>query len=414
MLNCHALNNWNGIADGVVVIDGDGEQWQYSTKLNTWSRIGTYISVPVVTETVDGLVSPDIFSRVSAISKEVQNGLNFNFLKIYPHTAGYYYLFQSSNHTIIFEPESANDLRIEVSRPRLLSLLSQLKCPGDRGVAGIQGVTGIAGTPGQPEVKYAATMDGIALIIDATATSTIDTPISLRIFKNNSTKSSLTILQPINDDHFIVVYSDVVLSADSFLNYDRVTSNLSGRLISDGWAGNNWYYKANETGRKGPQGVNGSGFFEIVENNFVDDTVEAIKAVVSLRYSGLKSSVYYFADTLFLNNCVSKLALLHACVTTNITAVSKISDLSLAAVQSTTNICKNIARFQFIEKQLIAPTLEFVEWTPIEACWTQHMANQFGWKDFTPASIVDSIWRTDMPIYNRWLPSRYSVSFRRR
>jgi len=390
-LNCHALSNGTNLADGTIVIDGSGDRWQYNSKLNTWSCIGTFISAPVVTEANDGLISPPIFTRINAISEAMQDGLNFNFLKIYPHLAGYYYLFQSSNHTITFSPESSHDLRAEVNRPRLLALLSQLKCPGADGLTGERGDTGPAGTPGKSEIKHPATLDGSALLINAIAASTIETPISLRIFKDSSNKSSLTIWQPVNGDPFVVIYSEFELAADSFLHYDNVTSVISGRLISKAWSGHAWYYKANEIGHKGQRGKDGDGFIDVVENKLVDATVEATTAVISLRTNSLKSDIYFFADGLFPNNCVSKLAILHACATTSTISLNTVSDLSLAAVKSTIDDCKTITRFKFAEKQIDTPRLQFVEWTPIEACWTQHQTNQFKWKDFTPASIV--AWR---------------------
>jgi hypothetical protein len=398
-LNCHAFSNRTDITDGTIVLDNSGDQWQYNSKLNIWSCIGSFQTIPVVTSTNDGLISPAIYSRINAISEAVANGLKFDALKIYPHTLGYYYLFQSSNHTITFEPESANDLRIEISRPRLLSLLSQLKCPGAQGEVGEQGATGDSGVAGKAEAKHIAVVEGSTLTIDAIVGSTIDTPISLRLFRNDSSESSLTIWQPINGDDFIIIYSEFELSIGSFLNYDRVGSILYGELISNEWSSDTWYYKANEIGRKGTQGVDGSGFFDVVENSLVDDTLNATEAIITLRYNNPQPDIYFFSDTLFSKNCVSKLAISHTCSTTNVDDLSTVVDLSLAAVRSTTETCKNITRFQFIEKQTTAPTLEFVEWTPIEACWTQHQANQFNWKDFTPASIV--AWREANSSTNR-------------
>ncbi|MFA5767165.1 MAG: hypothetical protein WC919_04535, partial [Candidatus Paceibacterota bacterium] len=152
--------------DGMEVCDVYGSIWRYDRQLNSWMNVGTIGDSPVVTDAQDGLVSPSIFTRLSTISSEIQNGLKFDFLKIYPHLSGYYYLFQSSNHTITFEPESARDLRIEVSRPRLLALLSQLKCPGEQGLVGEQGDTGTPGSIGEQEKKYPAAISGSRMSID--------------------------------------------------------------------------------------------------------------------------------------------------------------------------------------------------------------------------------------------------------
>ena len=112
--------------NGQEVCDKYGSVWRYDADTNSWTNVGTIYDSSVVTVSKDGLVSPAIFSRLNAIATEVSNGLKFGHLKIYPHLSGYYYLFRSSNHTITFQPESANDLRIEISRPSLLALLSQM------------------------------------------------------------------------------------------------------------------------------------------------------------------------------------------------------------------------------------------------------------------------------------------------
>jgi hypothetical protein len=386
------LTDGTNVADGTIVIDGDGSKWQYNSKLNIWSRIGVFDAVPVVTETSDGLMPPAVFARLNAITTQVKNGLNFDYLKIYPHTSGYYYLFQSTNHTITFEPESESDLRIEVNRSRLLALLAQLRCPGAQGITGPQGATGINGAAGADEHRYAAKIDSTSLIVDAIVLSTIGTPISFRLFKGNSNKSSLTILQSINGDQYTIEHADFDISSDSFLNYDRATSRLSGVLISN-WSGR-WYYKASEIGRTGMQGPDGSGFFTVVKNDLIDSTVAATKAIISLRYNSLKSNIYYYSDTLFKKSCVSKLAILRNCVLSNVSTISNISDLSFAAVQATINTCKNITRYQYKEDTKIAttaPTLQFAEWTPVGACWTQHTYNQFDWESYTQSSVVK--WR---------------------
>ena len=363
--------------DGMEVLDAYGSIWRYDSQTNSWIYIGKLGDSPIVSGTKDGLVSPDIFTRISTISAEVQNGLNFDFLKIYPHLAGYYYLFQSSNHTITFKPESAHSLRIEVSRPRLLSLLSQLKCPGERGLAGVQGDSGVDGIPGAPETKYAATINNSRMLIDVPVDNSLGTPILLRVFAGNSTTA--TIIIKIIGSEFEIQQSQIIIDqALTFFDYSG--GRLNGQITSAQWGSATWYYKALQMGRKGPTGGGGYEFLDITSDTINDAVLVSNMAVILLRQGDSIGSIYYLAAALFKTNCVSKLAISHLCSTTTISLTD-----SYAALQTTTDSCKSITRFSLQPVVAEIPNLIFSEWTPTNTCQRQRhfVSSRLSWPDFT-------------------------------
>jgi hypothetical protein len=359
------------------VCDVYGTIWRYDKQLNSWINIGTIGDSSVVTDTQDGLVSPPIFTRLSAISSEIQNGLKFDFLKIYPHLSGYYYLFQSSNHTITLEPESAHDLRMEVSRPRLLALLSQLKCPGEQGLVGEQGDTGAPGSPGEPEKKYPASISGSRMSIDVAVDDSLGTPISLRLFASYSSTPSVVI--KIVGSEFEVISSSIVIDVDStFLEY--VDGQLSGQIVSQQWSTFTWHYKALQMGKKGPVGEDGHNFISVVSDNIVDDNLRSSAAIILLRHGDGIDVINYLSANLFKTNCVSKLAVSHICATTTISLTD-----SYAALQISTDNCKSITRYIFKPVVIEIPNLVLSEWTPTSTCLRQrHLAaSRLMWPDYT-------------------------------
>jgi hypothetical protein len=363
--------------DGLEVCDAYGTIWKYDLQINSWINIGTIGDSLVVTESKNGLVSPAIYTRINAISQAVQSGLNFNFLKIYPHIHGYYYLFQSSNHTVTFEPESSNDLRMEISRSRLLSLLSQLKCPGAQGATGDRGDTGIDGEAGTAELRYSAIISNRILSISVPVDNSLGTPISLRIFANNSNIPTTTI--KIIGSEFVVLQSAIEIDLD-YTFFDYSDGQLVGQITSPNWGAINWYYKALQMGRKGVVGADGSGFLNITSDAIDDADLRSNTAIILIREGDGADVINYLSAELYKTNCVSKVSVNHLCSTTTISLTD-----SYAALQMSADKCKNIARF--IMEPIVAdmPGLVFSEWTPTGTCLRQrHLAaTKLSWMDFT-------------------------------
>jgi hypothetical protein len=363
--------------DGMEVADPYGSIWRYDSQLNAWVEIGTIGNSSVVTETKDGLMSPAIFSRVNAISDQVQNGLAFDYLKIYPYLSSYYYLFQSTNNTITFEPESSHDLRIEISRPRLLSLLSQLKCPGEQGPMGDQGDVGIKGTPGEPETKYAATIVDNILSIDVSVDNSLGTPISLRLFAGQSSIPSVII--KVVDSEYEIVQSSIEINLESTY-FDYYEGQLTGQISSSSFESSSWFFKALQMGKKGPDGAIGHNFLQVISDEIGDETLVSNTAVILLRQGDGIGVLNYLIAELFKTNCVSQLAVSHLCSTTT----TSLAD-AFAALQVTTDSCKNITRYDIKPVVAEIPDLVFSEWTPTTTCLRQHhfTATRLSWMDHT-------------------------------
>ena len=363
--------------NGLEVCDAYGSIWKYDSQTNSWTNVGTINTSPIVTTSSDGLVSPDIFTRINAISTAVQDGLVFDPLKIYPHLAGYYYFFQSSNHTITFEPESASDLRIEVNRAKLLALLSQLKCPGDQGLIGLRGDAGADGSPGTPETSHNVLIENSRLVVDVPVNNSLGTPLSLRVFSNNAASPTATII--ITGSEFVVQQSTIAIDLSATF-FDYSGGQLVGQITSSQWGSASWSYKVSQMGRKGPTGGKGNYFIEVVSDSIADTNLVSNRAIILLRQGDNSRSINYFDDVLFNSNCVSKLAISHICSTTT-TSLSN----SFAALQVTTDSCKNITRYTVQPVTDTIPKLVFAEWTPTGTCLRQrhYAASKLSWPDFT-------------------------------
>lgn len=143
--------------DGSEVIDAYGTRYKYDLQTESWLTIGTITSPPVATEDNNGLVNPDIYQKLDKIKRYIDNGGQFNSLKLRPGTDAYYYLFHSSDKTIRFSSESNNVVRIEVDRGRIYSLYSKVICVGPKGERGLIGDRGPDGRTTEFEICYTPT-----------------------------------------------------------------------------------------------------------------------------------------------------------------------------------------------------------------------------------------------------------------
>ncbi len=333
--------------DGAEVLDRNGRVWRYDAKSNTWVDRGSVGDFPIVGPEDDGLVTPNIVEQLERLKAVRAAGAKFNILKIYPAIDCYWYLLRSRNNTIRLFPESSTQLRIEVNKPRLLSLLSKIVYPGQRGDQGLQGPAGRDGRPGANEPVYPVKPTGNKLEISAKVVSSIGTPILLRIYKDNATDPSLVIKIPVDGQDYSIESADYEINIDpdnTTVSYDKATSELAVIItLTEPWDDNaEWTYKAWQMGRRGPRGPDGHNFLQVVPKEFEDDLLKSKNAIVSLRQGGTRGNLYYYSAPLFDKNCVSKLSFSNVC---NDSAVD--FDYVLAAVQMTTLQCKDITSFKF-------------------------------------------------------------------
>jgi len=380
--------------DGTQVLDRVGVIWIYDANVNAWIYSGSVGDPNIVNEEEEGLITPEIVEQLDALRDSMDAGVDFGIFKIYPATSAYWYYLRSNNNTISFTPESENELRLEVNKSWLLALLSRMVCPGPRGERGVQGIPGNPGRPARNEPVHIPAVVGKIMEIDAGVVSTLDTPISIRVYKNESTNPVLTIFVPLDGSDFTIEQIDYEIEIDeqaTSLLFDEETSRVIGSIVSvNDWGEAEWEYKAWQIGRKGPRGFDGRNFLEVIPKDFEDESLRSKEAVVSMRQGGIRGDLFFQTATLFEKNTVSRLSFSNVC-----REGATFRDICLAAVQMTTASAKDIGRFCFNPDDEEYKSVTLPAWTPVEACWRQRhwTISQFKWTDLTQVDRNDVIWQ---------------------
>jgi hypothetical protein len=147
-------------SEGQEVCDKYGNRWRFDGEEDAWVSRGLLNTPPVVTEDNDGIITTDIFNKLSKLRKFVGTGFDLTPLKILPGQDAYWYYFRSSDKFVRLRAEAENVLRLEVDRGRLFQVLMKEVCPGPKGDPGAKGDRGKAGKPGPPEVCFEPVIAG--------------------------------------------------------------------------------------------------------------------------------------------------------------------------------------------------------------------------------------------------------------
>jgi len=372
-----------GIEDGDVVLDEVGNQYRFDAEERTWIYEGVIQSPPIVTEEQAGLVTPEIFEKLTLINKLIKNGIKFNTFKIdSDNLLPYFYFFYSSDDLIRFYPESQNKLRLEIDRARLTAKLAKKCCVGPKGKVGIQGRSGHDGKVAANEIFHAPISTKENIFKFETFVSTpIDTAMSLRIFDENN-EQLIEFLIPMDSGDIEIVEVDnspeVEISSLS-LEFDVSSNKLSGAIKFTSNIENidKWRYKARQRGSKGDVGVDGLDFFEIIDQNFDDPLLRASEAIVSLRKPETSDNVLFIKRRLFDEVCSFNL------LPSNILPRGKIEQSSFVAVRVISKQCKDICKYKFIPNEFVVPPLDLPSWTPTPDCCDagHYNISKFNWFD---------------------------------
>lgn len=399
--------------DGQIICDRYGNKWRYSISLDTWTLQGLDFEVPLVSETNDGIISPEIYNKLTVLGTILQNYPYT--LKINPATDAYWYLFRSSNKLIKFSKEDTSNLRIELDTGRLYQLLSKISCQGRRGEIGDNGPIGDRGNPATPEKYHKAKTNGTTLEVAVAVPTPIDTPISIRLYRVNAPYAVTPValqgcnLEPspiatlstgnyrpyIDIDLLVggtpVVVIDVLNQVDVNeinLSYNVETGTLCGTIGGIQPWGDKWLFKARQRGMVGDDGRDAPDFLEVEEVTVDDGLLKALQPLTSLRLSNDKRIIYTIRQTCD-KVCVQKLKFAPnsgSIVPSSLFVLnSQTKLLDLVALQRSTDDCKDIVtyshEFQFAE----APALELPSWTPVPGCLTKRHFNKmdYNWVGLT-------------------------------
>lgn len=385
--------------DGDQILDSFGNVFEYTAEKNCWIFLGLLQDPGIVTEESDGLVSTEAFELICQIQNLTDAGVSFDRHKLFtgdPTIAPYFFLFYSSDRLVKFTPELTTDLRkrlrIEVDRAAIIARSLSIVCNGPKGAEGLKGDAGTDGTPAANEVfRDPDSITSDTIEISATVSTPIDTDISLRIFQDRV--EVIEALLPLSgtggtaqDVTFFTAVGFAVDESASEIFYDPSSEELTATIVlSNGeFDGLSVFeFKARQVGPGGRDGEDGTDFLEIVDDFFPDDTVKFSEAILSLRKSSLNDNLFFTTTRLFEEICVGRIRSVAGSL-----PIGTLEESRLASVELTTNSCKNIGSFQFVEEDF-APELDLPQWIPTKQCNDRRrfeLAN-FDWFDQTSPAI---------------------------
>ena len=285
--------------DGQTVASEFGEIFQYDAESDSWIDTGVQISTSLVSDTQNGLISPQIYNLINRIQQLEKDGVSFQYNKIWTGSMKklpYFYYFHSTDKTISFRYYVDNTkqkrLQIEVNRQRLLNKIMSQSCAGSVGAKGQKGLTGFPGIAANPETPHSAfkvTSDTFT-VRNTIVNTPIDTDISLRII--SGTTILIEVLIPISGSGGVTYNSKIqglVVNVNQS-NISFTNSQISGSVVLARGTFNNWsnlIYKVRQKGPTGPAGQDGDSFItisNIITNNDINYS-EFISALYKSTYS---------------------------------------------------------------------------------------------------------------------------------
>lgn len=377
----------SGFADGDQIADPDGNIWEYNVETKEWFLRGKFEPLPVVTEDQNGLVSPEIYRKLTLIQELIDKGVSFDVFKLKSSLDNpYFFYFQSSDGLIKFIPEAESTLRVEIDRARLYALLIKKCCIGPKGKTGPQGAKGTNGKAAANETFKAPKLENEnTLVISTTVNSPIDTPISLRIFNEDKTIVAEFLAYLDGTSEFALIDGLEIEESSLELSYNKEKKLLSARITFTTYSGDLslWRYKARQRGPTGDDGLDGKDYLEIIDTVLEDNSLESKTAVVGMRKSGTSDLRFLSAD-INTDICVSKIS---ASENAPLKLEEYVSQKYLAS-EITTRDCKNIGFFNLAKafdlEKIDIPNLEMPSWLPPSGCGQKTRFNNFkyNWWDY--------------------------------
>ena len=426
MEDCHVpFRLPNNPVDNDEICDRHGHTWKYDANSDTWMLQGQGFTVPLVSSTTSGVITPEIYAKIEMIKASL--AANPYTLKIAPAVDAYWYYFRSANKLFRFKRQGASDLSIEVDTSRLYQIFSKITCQGPEGPGGPCGDAGRDGLPGPLESIYKASADGKKLQLAVAVPTPLETPISLRLYRIDSkwretpqtisgdcaiaaSPTALIASSQACDDctsrlgqatveieYFLDGTHAVLADEDGLVESVELTYKdgiLCGTINGTADWGTKWFFKARQRGPDGDPGQDAPDFFCMVETTIDDPDLMALCPLSSLRASSDLRTIFLIRSC-FDKVCVSKLRFptnAAALVPTELITADQIS--GLLAVQRTTDEHKSIVPFQYELAPKEFEKLSLPNWTPLPGCVTlRHFNNfKFDWVTETDVTTEVQVW----------------------
>ncbi len=386
-----------------TVCDVAGNTWRYDATTDSWYDRGTLEAPQTVTEDTNGLVTPDVFDRLTSLKSATNLAYGLpEELKIKPHTDVYWYLFHSSDKIIRFLPESENDLRIELDRGRFYALLRASSCRGPKGIKGIRGLPGADGrTLGDEPCVGTSSIenDGKKHNFSIRVETPLTTDIVIRL--GNLVTPDLLIVMKLGEEEtpqLISVDSRLKLDTTATLatiKYDKPTSRLTGSLIFLVSRSSGFCIYAHQKGPTGDPGDSGTCYVQTREQTVVHEDARFTNPMIALRLGALTNQVFTTSANLFGAACVNKLRFNAASPGYGSLYSGSAAGGRTLAVQKTLDACKPLGAFKPTMPVKVRPPLVLPTWEPRVDCSTVSTGEttDLNWIPMSGAQS-DTVWQT--------------------
>lgn len=379
------------VKDKDQIVDAVGNIYEYDIETDSWLLVGEIKIPDIVTEENDGIASSEIYRRIYVLQKLYEKGTKFDAFKLDYKTekAPYYYYFHSSDDLVRFIPEAKDQLRIEVDRDRLFNRLLSTCCVGPVGKTGEDGDPGEDGKSAANEFFKQPTsfVDNLYILSDIVNTP-IDTPISIRLFKDDIQISEVIY----NLDGSFTV-DEFVNATMSSVSYNTITKVLNASLKIIGSFGE-LKHKTRQVGEKGLPGNDGKGFFDLSIQVLDNADLKSSEVIANIRKSSINNSIYVLNKDISDEFCTVNLNTIPL-----VSPIDNIYDTTFCSVEMSTKECKYMGHYKLPEKVIEEEKLDLAAWTPTADCVQAKRYHQykFDWYNFTDIKYSHKILNNPRP-----------------
>ena len=340
------------------IIDKFNILWKYDKKTKAWINTGYVDIYSNVTETTDGLVYPKLFETLELIDLN-----KLKTFKLSSNTNADFYYFYSSDGSITLKYErnhlDEQLLRLEVNSGLLIKKFKELRCAGLKGPKGDKGAKGLPGIPANPEPTYKLNINDYGLVnIKAPVSTPLDTPVSLRLYKNQEKIGEFLIY---SDGETIYSFVDGYSLKDDI--YDLYIDNgiIYGSFEIDGQLDGHWTFKVRQCGPKGKCGQDGSWFLSIKNVAITDDNIVGKTVIVDIGKEDNNITISKVSVSELV--CVSGLIPMDP-----LFYKFNLLSTNFISVRYMSSNCRDVCKWLYTRSKLSIPDIELPSWTPTECC----------------------------------------------
>lgn len=357
-------------------IDHNEQIYNYKDYYNAYINDDVRYQLKEVTFFNDGIINPGIKALLQAVEASKAAG-ELTTCKILPNPEVYWYAIKSDRFITVKATDGVVQLEIN---NKFIRHLYNTTCKGEKGAVGPVGKNGVDGLPGPSEKTIIPIPTGKSLAINSVVETPLETPISLRIY-NLQLEVILEIRVQMDGTWTSASDFEIVLDDTSTIVFDRAEKSLKATLVTTTSWEQGLTARVRQTGPKGRDGDEGSGFLTIEESTLTG--VKSLTAVTALMNLG--QDVHFgrkrYGDAFYVTHLRPNGLSFVDPIEQIRPKGSDIPDL-WAAVSPTTGKSKDIFRWSLQKDDTEKPELDLPHWTPLKVC------GYGGWSGFDKAEDI--------------------------